>query len=340
MCVVPMSVTFAITRWALALGKLAGFVLAATISACATSAEPADTTAAEVVAAVRYPVVLAHGFSGFEDFAGLDFATYFYGVKDHLARQGETVFTPAVDPFNDSVTRGEELLTHVEEILAQTGARKVNLVGHSQGGLDARYVAHVRPDLVASVTTIGTPHGGSKLADIVLGVPGSGVVAGLVDALVRLAGRPLWDQVGNETSVGKAFQQLTVASCADFNRTYTDAPDVPYFSIAGRSSFSLGGDECASDDPPEFIARYASSRDRTSTLLLVPAAVLSGISLAPNDGLVRVESARHGTFLGCIPADHLDEIGQPHGGSPGLGTRFDHLAFYADLVAYLRARGL
>ncbi len=324
----------------MALGKLAGVLVAGLISACAASTEPTAASSAEVVAQERYPVVLAHGFFGFEDFAGLDFATYFYGVKDHLAAEGEIVFTPAVDPFNDSVTRGKELLARIEAIVAETGAKKVNLVGHSQGGLDARYVAHVRPDLVASVTTIGTPHEGSKLADIVLGVPGSCAAAGLADALVHLVGHPLWDEVGKETSVGKAFEQLTVASCADFDRTYTDAPGIPYFSIAGRSSFSLGGDECAADDSPDFITRYATSRDRTSALLVVPAAVLSGVSLDPNDGLVLVRSARHGTFLGCIPADHFDEIGQIHGGSPGLGPNFDHLAFYTDLVAYLRARGL
>ena len=96
-----------------------------------------------------YPIVLAHGFFGFEDFAGVGFITYFYGVKDELADRGEAqVFTPAVDPFNDSETRGEELLAHVERILAETGAAKVNLIGHSQGGLDSRYVAHQRPCLL------------------------------------------------------------------------------------------------------------------------------------------------------------------------------------------------
>src|SRR5262245_21836505 len=85
-----------------------------------------------------YPIVLAHGFFGFENFAGIDAITYFYGVKDELAKNGETlVFTPAVDPFNDSKTRGAQLLAEIEKILAQTGHAKVNLIGHSQGGLDA-----------------------------------------------------------------------------------------------------------------------------------------------------------------------------------------------------------
>lgn len=328
----------------MALGRWVSIALAAIIGACASGcaaseAEEPAVTAAEIASKASYPVVLAHGFFGFEELGGLDFATYFYGVRADLASAGEDVFTPAVDPFNDSVTRGKQLLAHVEDIVRQTGATKVNLIGHSQGGLDARYVAHMRPDLVASVTTIGTPHAGSSLADIVLGVPGSGAVAGLTDAIVRLVGRPLWDEVGNETSVGRAFRQLTVEACSEFNATYTDAPGVTYWSIAGRTSFSLGGDECDVDDAPELVRRWDRSRDRPAALLAVPATVLGGLSRAPNDGLVSVTSARHGTFLGCIPADHLDEIGHLHGGTPGLGPNFDHLAFYRELVAFLRASG-
>ncbi|MEO7329168.1 MAG: alpha/beta fold hydrolase, partial [Minicystis sp.] len=112
-----------------------------------------------------YPVVLAHGFFGFNDFAGAGFLTYFYKVKEHLAKNGENVLTPAVDPFNDSDFRGDQLIPLIEAFLAETGAAKVNLIGHSQGGLDARVVAHKRPVLVASVITIATPHHGTPIAD-------------------------------------------------------------------------------------------------------------------------------------------------------------------------------
>ena len=60
----------------------------------------------------------------------------------------------------------------------------------------------------------------------------------------------------------------------------------------------------------------------------------------PSDGLVRVIDSQHGRFLGCVPADHLDEIGQLLGDRPGLGNDFDHLVFYRDLVAWLRSQGL
>ena len=57
------------------------------------------------------------------------------------------------------------------------------------------------------------------------------------------------------------------------------------------------------------------------------------------DGLVTVDSAKWGTFLGCIPADHLDEVCQIAGASPGLGNGFDCLAFYTDLEQFLTDNG-
>ena len=45
-------------------------------------------------------------------------------------------------------------------------------------------------------------------------------------------------------------------------------------------------------------------------------------------------------FLGCIPADHLDEIGQLLGDDPGLLNDFDYLGSYADLVQFVREEWL
>ncbi len=59
-----------------------------------------------------------------------------------------------------------------------------------------------------------------------------------------------------------------------------------------------------------------------------------------NDGLVRVKDARWGTFLGCVPADHLDEVGQLFGDSAGIGNQFAHKELYVELAKYLRAQGL
>ena len=50
-----------------------------------------------------YPIVLAHGFSGFHNIGPL---TYFYGVQDALSKDGHEVFVTTVDPYNSSEVRG------------------------------------------------------------------------------------------------------------------------------------------------------------------------------------------------------------------------------------------
>ena len=170
-----------------------------------------------------YPIVLAHGFFGFEAFAGLDAIRYFFGVKDELAKNGETlVFTPAVDPFNDSKTRGAQLLAEIQKILEQTGYEKVNIIGHSQGGLDARVVAHDRPDLVASVTTIATPHYGTPLADVIIDAVSDPNAQQLIDWFVKQIGYALYDTTGEKTSLWKPLELFSKsgidASCSSSSK--------------------------------------------------------------------------------------------------------------------------
>lgn len=287
-----------------------------------------------------YPIVLAHGFFGFEELGG-SFVTYFYGVKDDLAAMGERVHTPAVDPFNDSATRGEALAAAVEAILAESRHEKVVIVGHSQGGLDARYVASTRPEQVAAVVTIATPHLGTPAIDLVQAATDNEVLREWVDELVRIVGRPLWDASGDETSFFAALDQLSEEGAAAFNDRHPDQPGVAYFSIGGRSDRSLAVDQCAADEPPPFISDFALERDPIDPLLSASEAFMDGGfgDPEPNDGLVRVSSSRWGTFLGCVPADHLDQMGQLLGDDPGLGNEWDHLTFYRALVTWLRAQG-
>jgi triacylglycerol lipase len=291
-----------------------------------------------------YPIVLAHGFFGFDDFAGAGFVDYFWGVRAHLEDLGERwVFTPAVDPFNDSITRGEQLLAHVEAVVAETGHAKVNLVGHSQGGLDARYVAHQRPDLVASVTTISTPHHGTPIADMALGIVSDPSAQLVADWLAQTLGGPLWPAVDQNTSITASMQQLSSPGTEQFNADHPDRPEVAYFSIAGRSGGNDGGIPCeGAEDPPAFVTAWQDQTDPIDPLLAVTQEVLSGglFSSVPNDGLVVVSHAKWGRFLGCIPADHLDQIGHLFGDGAGWGNPWDHRAFYAELVTFLRDAGL
>ncbi len=73
----------------------------------------------------------AHGMGGWiragTDELGVD---YWYQILPDLARNGANAWATRVSPFNTSEVRGEQLLQQVDEILAITGAPKVNLLGH------------------------------------------------------------------------------------------------------------------------------------------------------------------------------------------------------------------
>ncbi|MBC3385723.1 triacylglycerol lipase [Pseudomonas sp. SWRI179] len=112
--------------------------------------------------ATRYPLVLVPGMLGF---VRLVLYPYWYGIVSALRRGGAVVVAVKVSPLHSSEVRGEQLLAVIDDILRQTGAQKVNLIGHSQGSLTARYAAAKRPDLVASVTSVAGPNHGSELAD-------------------------------------------------------------------------------------------------------------------------------------------------------------------------------
>ncbi len=81
----------------------------------------------------EYPVVLAHGFLGAEIYqlGGYEILDYWFGIAEAMRDEGAEVFVTSVSPVNSSYARGESLLAQIEDILAQTGAAKVHIIGHS-----------------------------------------------------------------------------------------------------------------------------------------------------------------------------------------------------------------
>jgi triacylglycerol lipase len=281
-----------------------------------------------------YPIVLLHGFFGWEQIGPID---HFWKVPGALEDDGHVVAVTRADPFNSTYVRGEQIVPQIESLLAERGAAKVNLIGHSQGGLDARYVAAKLPGRVAAVVTIATPHRGFALGDVLLQkVPGSS--AELVKGVLRALGRPIYGDVAADADLKAVLEFLNTDAIKAFDEAYPDQPGVTYFSIAGRSSLALAEAECASPTVPPFVAQYAEERDPLDPLMATMMLAWGG---APrlSDGFVAIAEAKHGRWLGCIPADHFDEIGQILGDSPGLGNPFDHLVFYRDLAAFLVRAG-
>src|SRR4051812_15824114 len=113
--------------------------------------------------APRIPVLLVHGL--------IDNRSIFAVMRRSLRRRGFAhVCSWNYSPLSSDIARcAADLGAHIERVCEQTGHERVHVVGHSLGGLIARY--HVQrqggDQRVESLVTLGTPHQGSRLAHVV-----------------------------------------------------------------------------------------------------------------------------------------------------------------------------
>jgi triacylglycerol lipase len=300
-------------------------------------------------AGAPYPVILVHGFSGWTDVGSVG---YFHRVVDDFRAAGVDVTAPALPPYDDSADRAPVLARVVDDVLARTHKRKVHLIAHSQGGVDSRILITDLgyADRVASLTTISTPHRGTAVADVAEIAPtGALNPAGelLAWLLGALEGAPpdeaTWLADGDvraayDPDLAASVQSMRPSTMEAFNATHPDPPGVRIFSVAGVSNLlSLDQPECN-----DGVWGRSEARDVVDPFFAASGVYLSNtdggtvLDPTPNDGLVTVASARWGLFLGCIPADHADEIGQVADDGPGLVSGWDHRAFYGRLLQQIR----
>ena len=119
----------------------------------------------------KYPIVLVHGISGFDNLAGL--INYFHTVPYNLRRSGAKVYVASVSAFNSSEERGSQLADY----LMTLPESKFNLIGHSQGSPTSRVAAALIPHKIASVTSVNGANLGSRVADVALGLLPNGSVS-------------------------------------------------------------------------------------------------------------------------------------------------------------------
>lgn len=250
----------------------------------------------------KLPIVLAHGFARFDILLVIlkkelnlpdnpleDQFHYFRGIKTHLEARGFKVFQPNQDFAGRVDLRAEQLKDRVNEILAATGAAKVHLIAHSMGGLDARHmiVDKNMAGKVASLTTIGSPHFGTILADHVVSLGGSTIV----DRLRQFINLDL-----------NGFLDLTIEACENFNRRAEDFEaknDVFYQTYASTQSFPLVFAPLLLSWT--FIQGHAGRNDG-----LVPLASQQWKrELVAGDGSRKIVSQKEFPF----PADHLNQVG-------------------------------
>jgi triacylglycerol lipase len=284
--------------------RAAAAVLAAST---VTIAAVAPAQAASTYAATKYPIVLVHGLSGTDKFLGT--VDYWYQIPEDLRANGGTVYVANVSAFNDETVRGEQLVSQIRSVLATTGAAKVNLIGHSQGGLTSRYAAAVIPDKVASVTTIGTPHKGSEFADFVESAPDP--LKALLNIGADLAGTVLsWFNGNSNPQDGyAALRILSTAGAADFNTAFPSA------GLA--SGCNTGGSTDVRNGNVQKLYSWTGRSTATNILdlfdpaLVFTSTVMQARGSGTNDGLVSVCSAKFGQVLSTDYAwNHLDEVNQ------------------------------
>jgi triacylglycerol lipase len=258
---------------------------------------------------VRHPVVLMHGFGMLSIFLH---GGHLHDEAMYLRLHGVRAFAPNVSPYHTVPVRAQMWKDRILHILDQTGAEAVNLIAHSMGGLDARYMisALEMHTFVASLVTIATPHRGSALADIVLESP-ERVQSWLTDA-ANWAGSSVLDDAASDFH--QAVHDLTPEYVTEtFNSEIRDHPDVRYWSYS---------------------ARAGKGTDVGISPLLRPQNTLLYKREGINDGFVSTRSAPWGTHLGTIDADHAQQIGIDLSSSA-----FDSTEFYAGIVTMLGREG-
>lgn len=226
-------------------------------------------------------------------------------LKQDYFRDVRTAFPgacfPRVPVTGSIDARAQALAAAIGAFRFPDPSARIHIIAHSMGGLDARYALHRNISgvaaRVASLSTIGTPHRGSPIADLIVGpAPGGRELRRRLYRVVRGAAGGLGLRAG-------ALGNLTTGYARQFNQEHPDIGGIPCFCYAGN---------------------------RTEAYLLrVAGAYIRDVGQTPaereNDGLVSVASASWKPLAEAPwPADHLGEVGHSLT-PPRFASRFPHL---------------
>lgn len=261
--------------------------------------------------ATKYPLVMVHGI-GFRD---LRYFNYWGRIPVILMKHGAKIYYGHQKAWGTIEENAAIIARTIDRALEENECEKVNIIAHSKGGLDCRYLISTLGygEKVASLTTINTPHYGSELITILNQLPDSAYrfIASCINHPFVLAGDDHPDSYSSS-------KQLDPVFCRQFNEENKDHPDVYYQSYASVMK------SCFSD-----------------SLLSIPYLLMCCKSGNSNDGLVNVESAKWGNFKGILKNKY--HRGISHGDMIDLKREdikgFDVINVFYEIVVELKKMG-
>ncbi len=249
---------------------------------------------------------------------------YWGRIPEVLRKYGADVYFGCQDANASVESNCRILKTSLENVLAETGAEKVNIIAHSKGGIEARYLISSMGmgRCTASLTTLSTPHRGSRTMDKFMKFPKFLLIAGsrVFDFFQGLGG-------DKNPDTYRCLEQLTTVFMESFNSQNPDDSSVYYQSYAFKMK-----------DP---------FSDIIMTIPYIVVRLLNGES----DGMLAPDEAAWGEFRGVFTGtgnrgiSHPDEVDlRRRPLSRKLPSNENEISditdFYARIVSELRARGL
>lgn len=261
--------------------------------------------------ATKYPLILLHGI-GFRD---LRFFNYWGRIPLLLANHGAKIYYGHQKAWGIIEENTVVIAKTIDRALEENNCDKVNIIAHSKGGLEARYLISSMGygDRVASLTTINTPHYGSELITLLNKLPDS-----IYRFIANCINRPFILAGDDKPDCYSSSKQLDPIYCQEFNEKNKDVPGVYY------QSFGSVMKSCFSD-----------------SLLSIPYLLMCTCKGRQNDGLVDISSVQWGNFRGILKNKYRRGIS--HGDMIDLKREdikgFDVLNVFYEIVAELKKNG-
>lgn len=228
----------------------------------------------------KYPIILVHGIATKQ----LRVLNAFGKIGDRLLAGGYSVFVADTDGFGCIETNAQQLKDFIERVKSESGAEKVNIIAHSKGGLDSKYMITNlgMEDSVASLTTLCTPHKGSIIASRIWTLP---------------------------SPVKKAIAKTINGF---YRRFFHDVhPDSMRTCDQLRSMDQV--EETIQFSDKVYCQSYSTSISKTKDcfVMALPMKIQHRYEIMDNDGLVAEDSTKFGIYRGrCldIPTSHVQII--------------------------------